>query len=101
MRMYNPTHPGEFIKNNFLEYSDLSQSEIAKRLHVNPSTFSRLIQGKAAVSAEMAIKLEQVLGCNAETWLNMQAQHDIAELEASKTIVHLRKISQKHFLNTA
>jgi len=97
MRMHNPAHPGELIKNNFLEHSDLCQSEIARRLQVNPATFSRLIQGKASVSAEMAIRLSQVLGLDAETWLNMQAQYDIAQLEASDLIGHLERISPKHF----
>lgn len=89
MSMYNPPHPGEFIKATYLEPFSISQNEMADRLGVARSTFSRLIRGEHRVSSEMAIRLARVLGRSPESWLSLQAQYDLFH---AKKVVNLRKL---------
>jgi len=74
-RMHNPAHPGEVLR----EYlpADLAVTEAAKRLGVTRQALSALLNGRAGVSAEMALRLEAALGTSAEMWLEMQAGYDL------------------------
>jgi addiction module HigA family antidote len=80
MKMHNPAHPGMLIA-DILENGSLSigtsVTALAKHLGVTRAALSRVINGKAAVSAEMALKLEDALGVNADLWLRLQAQRDL------------------------
>ena len=77
MAMYNPPHPGEFIKEVYLEPLGVSPRSVALRLKVSPSTFSRLIKGQSSVSPEMALRLSTCLGRSPESWLAMQDNYDL------------------------
>ena len=77
MPMHNPPHPGEFLTTVYLVPNSLSGRELAEKLGVAASTLSRVLKGTSAVSPEMAVRLEMALGRSAESWLAMQAQHDI------------------------
>ena len=77
MAMYNPPHPGEFIKEVYLEPLGVSPRSVALRLRVSPSTFSRLIKGQSAISPEMALRLSKCLGRSPESWLRMQGSYDL------------------------
>ena len=77
MRMHRPPHPGEFIREVYLEPFRISLRRAAGNLRVSPSTLSRLINGRSAVSPEMALKLSKALGRSAESWLAMQDNHDL------------------------
>lgn len=72
IQQHNPPHPGGFIKRNYLQPFNLGSNEVADKLQVSHSTFNRLINEKADVSPEMALKLSKVLGRSAESWLAMQ-----------------------------
>jgi addiction module HigA family antidote len=72
MSMYNPPHPGEFIREVYLEPLKISHRSVALKLKVSPSTFLRLIKGQSNVSPEMALRLSKGLGRTAESWLAMQ-----------------------------
>ena len=74
-RMHNPAHPGEVLR----EYlpDDLAVTEAARRLGVSRQSLSALLNGRAGVSAEMALRLEAALGTTAEMWLEMQAAYDL------------------------
>ena len=76
-RMHNPPHPGEILKADVLPGLDLSVTAAAEHLGVTRVALSRVINGKAAISAEMAIRLSQWLGGSAESWLHMQADYDL------------------------
>jgi addiction module HigA family antidote len=80
MRMYNPAHPGKLIA-DILENGNLSigntVSALAKHIGVTRAALSRVVNGKAAVSADMALRLEDALGVEMEMWLGMQLQRDI------------------------
>jgi len=71
-----PPHPGAFIREEILDELGLSVSEAAKVLGVRRATVSDLINGNAALSAEMALRIEKAFGVKMETLLNMQAWHD-------------------------
>jgi len=75
--MYNPAHPGEVIRNLCLEPKDLSVADAAERLGVSRKTLYKIINGKGAVTPEMALRLEVVFGSTAQTWLNMQTSYDL------------------------
>ena len=77
MNMYNPPHPGELIKEAYIDELEVSERIIAKKLHVAPSTFNRIIQGKSAISPEMALRLSKTLGKSAEFWLTLQHKYDL------------------------
>jgi addiction module HigA family antidote len=77
MAMHNPPHPGEFIREVYLEPLELSPRSLALRLGIAPSTFARLIKGKSAVSPEMALRLSKCLGRSPESWLLMQDSYDL------------------------
>jgi antitoxin HigA-1 len=77
MEMHNPPHPGEVIDGLYLKPFKVSARTIAARLDVSPSTWARVVSGKNAISPDMAIRLSKVLGRSAESWLQMQANHDL------------------------
>lgn len=76
-RMHNPPHPGEVLQDTVLEEAGLSVSEFAKKLGVSRVALSRVVNGRAAVSADMALRLAAALGGSAESWLRMQASYDL------------------------
>lgn len=77
-RMHNPPHPGEILADTVLrEDGGLTVTEFAKRLGVSRVALSRVVNGRAAVSAELAIRLAAALGGSAESWLNMQVAYDL------------------------
>jgi len=75
--MHNPAHPGEIIRELCLEPRDLSVADAAKQLGVSRKTLYKIINGKGAVTPEMALRLELVFGSTAQTWLNMQTTYDL------------------------
>lgn len=74
-RMHNPPHPGEVLQDTVL--SEITVTEFAKRLGVSRVALSRVVNGRAAVSAELAIRLAAALGGSAESWLQMQVAYDL------------------------
>jgi antitoxin HigA-1 len=76
--MHNPPHPGEVLKDTVLRKDGgLSVTEFAKRLGVSRVALSRVVNGRAAVSADLAIRLTAALGGSAESWLLMQVSYDL------------------------
>ena len=74
-RMYNPPHPGEVLQDTVLEH--ISVSEFARKPGVSRVALPRVANGRAAVSADMALRLAAALGGSAESWLQMQAAYDL------------------------
>ncbi|WP_280565397.1 HigA family addiction module antitoxin [Chromohalobacter sp. 48-RD10] len=77
MTMHNPPHPGEFIREVYLEPFSISSRQLASNLGVSPSTLSRVLKGESGISPEMALRLSKVLGRTPESWLAMQDMHDL------------------------
>lgn len=82
-RMHNPPHPGEILRDTVLADDRISVSEFARKLGVSRVALSRVVNGKAAVSADMALRLAAALGGSAESWLQMQASYDLGTLRRS------------------
>lgn len=77
MSMHNPAHPGEVLKELWLEPLGLTLTDAAKKLGVARKTISKIINGRGGITPEMALRLEIVFGTSAQTWLNMQAAFDL------------------------
>jgi len=75
-RMHNPSHPGEVLQDTVLADGRLSVSEFARKLGVSRVALSRVVNARAAVSADMALRLAAALGGSAGSWLSMQAAYD-------------------------
>ena len=91
--MHNPPHPGEFIRDVYLQPFDLSARQLAIKLDVSPSTLSRILNGSAGVSPEMALRLAKALGRSAESWLVMQDHHDLWNTGQTLDLKAVEKIS--------
>ncbi len=77
MKMHNPPHPGEILRDDVLPELGLSVTAAAAALGISRVTLSRVLHGHAAVSAELALRLGEWLGNGGEVWLRMQAAHDL------------------------
>ncbi len=75
--MHNPPHPGELLRDEVIVALDLSVTEAASRLAMSRVALSRVLNGKAAISPELALRLEQAGAGTARAWLAMQANHDL------------------------
>lgn len=92
-RMHNPPHPGEVLLDTAL--NDMTVAVFAKYLGVSRVALSRVVNGSAAVSAELAIRLAAALGGSAESWLQMQVSYDLwhAQKKRRPKIVPLRSVA--------
>jgi antitoxin HigA-1 len=77
MQMYNPPHPGEIIKELCLEPLGLTVTRAAEALGVSRKTLSAILNARAGISPEMAIRLSMAFDTSAESWLNQQVQYDL------------------------
>ena len=76
-RMHNPPHPGEILQETVLADGRISVTDFAEKLSVSRVALSRVVNGRAAVSADMALRLAAALGGSAESWLQMQGAYDL------------------------
>ena len=89
MGMHNPPHPGEFIREIYMDPYGLSVRKVASSLDVSPSTLNRVLNGLSNVSPEMALRLSKAFGRSPESWLAMQDQYDLWH---AKKAVNLRQV---------
>ena len=75
--MRKPTHPGLIIRDDVLPALQLSVNEAAKQLGVSRVTLSRVINGRSAITSEMALRVGKWVGNGPEIWLRMQGQYDL------------------------
>lgn len=76
-RMHNPPHPGEVLRDGLFKDSGLTVTAFARRIGVSRVALSRVLNGQSAISAEMALRIAAALDGSAESWLHMQASHDL------------------------
>ena len=93
MQMYNPPHPGEVIRELWLEPLGLSVTSAAKALSVTRKTLSELLNGKSGISPEMALRLSLAFGTTAESWLSQQMQYDLWKARQKHKKLRVRKIA--------
>jgi addiction module HigA family antidote len=92
MRMHNPPHPGEIIRELCIVPLDLTVTKAAEALGVTRKTLSTLLNGRAGISPEMALRLSKVFGRTSEGWLRLQLQFDLWKAEQSVDISKLKRI---------
>jgi addiction module HigA family antidote len=78
-RLARPTHPGEFLREDFLPDYDLSVADLAKAIKVSRQTVNELINEQRALSVAMALRLSRYFGNSPEFWLNAQRAVDLWE----------------------
>lgn len=86
-----PPHPGEFIREEVLEPLDLSITKAAEILGVRRATLSDLVNEKAALSPEMALRIEKAFGLDMDTMLRMQAWNDSAAMRAQAASINVQR----------
>ena len=91
MPMKNPPHPGRSIRDACLYALNLSVTEGARILGVARHTLSRVINGQAGISPEMAIRLEKAGWSNADRWLRVQAAYDLAQARLHQDDIKVRR----------
>jgi addiction module HigA family antidote len=91
--MKNPPHPGRSVRYDCLEPLGISVTQGAKILGVTRQALNNLVNGKAAISPEMAIRLDKAFGGGAETWLRLQAAYDLAQAEKRADKIKVRRVA--------
>ena len=92
MAMKNPPHPGRSIKDACLDPLDLSVTEGAERLGVARHTLSRVINGHAGISPEMALRFEKMGWGTAESWVRLQTTYDLAQARKYVAEIEVRPL---------
>ena len=91
--MHNPPHPGEILRSLCLEPLGLSVTDAAKGLGVSRKTLSSVLNGRAGVSPEMAVRLSIAFNTSAESWLNQQVQYDLWRAEKRRKSLRVAKLA--------
>jgi len=93
MQMHNPPHPGEIIRELCIEPLGLSITEVAEGLGVSRKTLSAILNGRAGISAEMALRLSMAFDTTPESWLAQQSQYDLWVTKNEKKSLKVKKLN--------
>ena len=93
MKMHNPPHPGEVLRELCLKPLNLTVTRAAQALGVSRKTLSGILNGRAGISPEMAVRLSLAFGTTAETWMNQQVQHDLWHVERHRKSLRVVRLS--------
>ena len=93
MSMKNPPHPGLSVRHDCIESLGLTITEAARALGVTRQALNNLVNCKAAVSPEMAIRLDKAFGGGADTWLRLQAAYDLAQAEKHASKIKVQRVA--------
>src|ERR1700734_2667462 len=94
MPMKSPPHPGDFIRTEIIAPAGLSVTAAAAALHVSRPALSSLLNGKADLSGDMALRLEKAFGVKMDTLMRMQASYDIVQTRKREKQINVRRVSQ-------
>ncbi|MEX0739035.1 MAG: HigA family addiction module antitoxin [Pseudohongiella sp.] len=92
MLMHNPPHPGEIIKELCLEPLGISVTDAAVALGISRKTLSAILNGRAGISPEMAVRLSIAFDTSAESWLNQQSQYQLWHAEQHRGELQVKKL---------
>lgn len=92
-QMHNPPHPGEVLRELCLEPLGLSVTDAARALGVSRKTLSSVLNGRAGISPEMAVRLSIAFDTSAESWLNQQVQYDLWQVEKRRKSLRVARIA--------
>ena len=96
MPMKNPPHPGRSVRNDCLDPLGLSVTEGAKVLGVSRQALNNVVNEKAGISPDMAIRLSKAFGSTPETWLRMQLAYDLAQARAHEGKIRVARYRSAH-----
>ena len=100
MTMYHPPHPGEILKELYIEPLHLTITAVAQGLGVTRKALSELVNGKFGVSPNMAIRLAKAFSTTPESWLNLQQQYDLWKEERKHKRLRI-KVFVRHNLHSS
>ena len=92
MPMKNPPHPGDFIRTEIIEPAGLSVTDAAKALQVSRPALSSLLNAKADLPGDMALRIEKAFGVKMDTLMRMQSAYDIAKTRKREKEIRIRRI---------
>ena len=92
MVMRNPPHPGEFIREVYLQSFAITGRQLSEKLGVSPSTLNRVLKGQSGISSEMALRLSKALGRSPEIWLAMQDNFNLWQARKSVDLGGVEKV---------
>jgi addiction module HigA family antidote len=95
MKMKNPPHPGTLVREECINPLGLTVTDAAAALGVTRQALNNVINGKAGISPEMAIRLAQAFGSTAEFWLGLQMDYDLAQAQKNAHRIKLKRIARK------
>ena len=93
MNMHNPPHPGEILRELCLEPLDVTVTAAAEALGVSRKTISAILNGRAGISPEMAIRLAKAFDTTPESWMNQQMQYDLWHAKNSLGDVRVKRLA--------
>ncbi len=93
MKMHNPPHPGEVLRELCLKPLGLTVTEAASALGVSRKTLSGILNERAGISAEMAVRLSLAFETTAESWMNQQVQYDLWHVERRRKNLRVTRLS--------
>src|ERR1035441_5671847 len=91
MPIKNPAHPGDFIRTEIIKPAGLSVTAAAVALRISRPALSSLLNGKAGLSVEMALRIEKAFGVKMDTLMRMQASYDIAQTRKRESEIRVRR----------
>lgn len=94
MPMKTPPHPGLLIRHDCLEPLGLTVTEGAKALGVTRQALNNVVNGKAAISPEMAVRLSKAFGSTPDTWLRLQMNYDLAQVRTRADQIDVRRFKR-------
>lgn len=83
MIQYNPPHPGEILRMDYLTPLELTVTDVAKGLGIARKNLSAILNGKAGISPEMALRLSEAFDTTPDLWLNLQSNYDLSKARKS------------------
>ena len=92
MAMKNPPHPGRIVRQECLEPLGLTVTDGAQALGVSRQALNNLVNGKASISPEMAVRLSKAFGGSAEVWLRLQLAYDLAQVQRRASAIKVKRL---------
>lgn len=93
MKMHNPPHPGEILRELCLDPMELTVTDAAEALGVSRKTLSSILNGRAGISPEMAVRLSIAFNTSAESWLKQQVQYDLWVAEQNRRKLKVKRLA--------
>ena len=88
-----PVHPGAILREDILKEMNISISKAAENLHISRTHLSEIVNENTGITAEMALRLEQGFGVEAQFWLDLQSKYDLWKIKVSGKMVNVNRIA--------